>query len=130
MRKPVQGLKTIADFSGWPVYLRCKGGTMDGTVVQADLYDDGWKQSKGQIPLELDISCPHCGQTNRVPGDQKTLHLRRLPKPRQFVGPTGELHVQMFVVSVDEVMTCDHPTGKTICGLRFKITDNVLHQVG
>jgi hypothetical protein len=127
---PVNTVKTLADFSGWPVYIRCKGGDVDGRLIEADLYDDGWKKSNGQIPLELDISCPRCGQTNRIPGDRKTLHLRRLEKPRQFVGPTGEMHVQTCVITVHEVMTCDQPVGKTICGLRFKITDNVLHQVG
>jgi hypothetical protein len=131
-RGPVQGLKTIADFSGWPVYLFCKGGDIDGKVVEADLYDDLWRRSKGQVPLELDISCPRCGQVSRIPGDLKTIRIERLEKPRQFVGPTGELHVQTFRITIHEVMTCDHPAeaGKGICGLRFRVTDNVVHRVG
>lgn len=130
MAGPVKGWKTLADYSGWPVYLFCKGGDIDGRLIEADLYDDLWRKSKGAVPLELDVVCPRCGGPNRIPGDRKTIQLHRLDKPRQFAGPTGDLHVQTFVVTVNEVCTCDHPVGKTICGLRFKITENRLHQVG
>jgi hypothetical protein len=131
-RRGVSGLKTIADFSGWPVYLFCKGGDIDGRVVEADLYDDLWKRSNGQVPLELDISCPRCGHVSRIPGDHKTIKIERMEKPKQFVGPTGELHVQTIRITISETMTCDHPSqaGKGICGLRFRVTDNVVHRVG
>jgi hypothetical protein len=120
----------VSEFKGLPVYLWVKGGDLDGLVIDADLLAvDLHEKSGGKIPYDLQINCPRCAEPLHVSGEKKTIKVHRTP-PKRFVHPqSGKPVVQMVVVTVEEAMACSQVVGKTICGARFRITENVLHRV-
>ena len=126
----VCGMETIAEVPGRQVYLFGKGGEIEGQVVDADLHDELHRANPQELPLDLEIMCPRCGAWHHIDGHKKQIHARYLDQPRKFTHPKdGDLCVQTAVVTISEELECPEPVGKGRCGLRFKITANVMHQV-
>jgi len=121
----------LGHFSGTPVYLGVKDGMVDAKMVDADLHDDLFRESKGTKPelLELEVCCPRCGEWNRIPGTKKTIRVGYFNKPRPLMHLHDATPVwQCAMVTIEEPLQCSHEIGKTICGYTFRITENVIHR--
>lgn len=99
-------------------------------VIEADLFDSLYKESKGKIAPELHITCPRCNGDIRVDGHSYEIEIEYLDKPRRLVLPDGGIAHQHVVISVEGVRRCPHDdqTGKGICGYTFVIRRNKVHR--
>lgn len=133
----VGGMQTIAKVPARQVYLFGRGQDIEGRFIDADLHDHLYQQTRGgrtkagiEVPPDLEILCPRCFEWLHVDGHKKHIRVFYLERPVRFAHPIdGELCVQTAVVSIDEPLLCPQPTGKTVCGLKFKLTENVLHRI-
>jgi hypothetical protein len=133
----IGGFQTIAKVPATPVFLFGKGSDLDGVVVEADLHDHLYRQTRDGktkagvvVPPDIEILCPRCSEWLHVDGHKKTIRVHYLHKPQMFAHPlSGELCVQSVIVSIDNVLRCPQPQGKSICGLQFRLTENILHRI-
>lgn len=133
----IGGMQTIAKVPARPVYLFGRGGDIQGVIIDADLHDHLYQQTRGgrtkagiEVPPDLEILCPRCQEWLHIDGHKKRIKVFYLSQPKRFAHPMdGELCVQTAVVSIEEPLSCPQPVGKGICGIRFKLTENVLHRI-
>lgn len=111
------------------VYLRLREG---GGYIEADLRDELYRESHGQIPPELQITCPFCNGDLHVDGTKKAIRVRYLDRPVKLTMPdNGEPVWQTAEVTVDEVCECSYPAagGKGKCPWKMVIRDNVVSRI-
>jgi hypothetical protein len=111
------------------VYLRMRDG---GGYIEADLRDSLFRESHGQIPPELQVTCPLCGGDLHIDGTKKSIRVRYLDSPRRLVMPdNGQPVWQTVEVSVDEMCECSYPSsnGKGKCSWKAVIRDNNVSRV-
>lgn len=122
---------TIAEVGKRNAYIFGKGDELDGLAMRVEIHDMQAKDKQGNlIPPTIIIACPRCNRGLRIDGYQKGVEIEYLDRPKPMDVP-GWGHVkQTCVVTVRDVMTCSHNDGDSYCGLRFRITDNIVHKVG
>jgi uncharacterized protein YbaR (Trm112 family) len=125
----VHGLNTLAEVPKRRVFLHGQGNEVGGKLIFADLMDDLYRQSRGKIPADMIIACPRCGVELNVDGTKKTFRIDYLERPIRRRGPDGLFYASDALVTVEEVLTCSRPIGKTMCGLRFRIVENWISRV-
>jgi len=121
---------TIAEVEKRNAYIFGAGEELEGVAMRVEIHDMQARDEKGQpIPATVVIACPRCNKGLRIDGYQKGVAIEYLdrPVPMDVIG-WGHVE-QPCVVTVREVMTCPHDSGGTICGLRFRITENKIHRV-
>jgi len=128
-RKGAVGSVRTARVKQRRVFLLLKDG---GGYIEADLRDELFRKSNGEIPPELQITCPFCNGDLHIDGTKKTIRVRYLDPPRRLVMPdNGEPVKQTAEVTVDEVCECSYPAvgGKGKCPWKMVIRDNVISRI-
>jgi hypothetical protein len=80
------------------------------------------------IPPMLDLQCPACGNNLAVNssfasgGASKEIEIHEVHPPLRLVAHDGIILIDNLI-TIKQTIECAHNTGKTICGLRLKITD-------
>lgn len=111
------------------VFLRLYEG---GGFIEADLRDSLFRESNGQIPPEVQITCPFCGGDLHIDGTKKSIRIRYLEHPVRLVMPdNGEVVWNDAEITVDELCECSYPSagGKGKCIWKMTIRDNVVSRV-
>lgn len=122
---------TIMETERENVFLFGKG-EYNGLVFRVEVQDAPARGNDGSpLPPCLVIMCPKCNGGLRVDGVQKRVVSQPLDPPRVLdLREVGfGIVKQTRVISVEEDMTCSYVNSDAPCGAKFRITDNVLHDV-
>jgi len=118
---------TIAEVGERNVYLICRGREIGGIGISAQVHDMLAKDDKGEtIPPTIILVCPRCGKNLRIDGYAKGVTVQYYSKPEIETYPNGMRVEQTCVVSVREAMLCPHDENGAPCGLRFRLSENVI----
>ena len=80
------------------------------------------------VPPILDLMCPRCGHNLSINSTFETgtackeIEIYPVDPPRKVIAPDGVITIDN-VITIKQVIECSYPTGKTICGLRLKVTE-------